>query len=82
MKIYSIYDKVSKRFNAPFLAENDDVANRSFQNGVKSNPFASDFDLYCVGIFMPEADTASLVLDGCTVPNLVSHYIGEIIDNG
>lgn len=49
MKLYSIYDIVSKRYNAPFLAESDDVAIRQFKSGVSSHPFAYDFELYCVG---------------------------------
>lgn len=50
MKLYSIYDRVSKRFNAPFLAEDDNVAIRSFQFGVKDSPFAMDLELYQVGV--------------------------------
>lgn len=77
MKLYSIYDNVSKRFNAPFVAESDEVANRSFQFGVKDNPFASDLDLYCVGSFNPD-DTIPFL---CENPTLVSHFIGQVIDN-
>lgn len=77
MKLYSIFDTVSKRFNAPFVAESDEVANRSFQFGVKDNPFASDFDLYYVGIFDPESDVPFV----CASPSLVSHFIGQVIEN-
>lgn len=79
MKLYSIYDKVAKRFNAPFVAEDDDVANRSFQYGLRDNPFASDFDLYAVAEFDPTC--ISPVSTICDV-SFVSHYIGEVIDNG
>lgn len=81
MNLYSIYDKVAKRFNAPFVAENDDVANRSFQLGVRDNLYASDFDLYCVGIFSVDADTSESPVVGQPA-SFVSHYIGEVIDNG
>lgn len=77
MKLYSIYDRVSCRFNAPFVAEFDDVANRSFQHGVKDNPFASDLDLYCVGSFEPDKDVPFVSVS----PVLVSHFIGQVIDN-
>lgn len=81
MKLYSVYDKVSKRFNAPFVAENDEVANRSFQLGVKDNPFSEDFDLYDVGTFNFDACLTTELLSGY-VPKFVSHYIGEVIENG
>lgn len=81
MKLYSIYDKVAKRFNAPFVAENDDVANRSFQLGVKDNPYASDFDLYDVGSFNSDVCQTTDVISGYA-PKFVSHYIGEVIENG
>lgn len=81
MKLYCIYDKVAKTFNPPFVAENDDVANRSFQHGLKGNQFASDFDLYCVGnANFGELGTAC-VIEGFT-PVFVSHFTGEVIDNG
>lgn len=80
MKLYSIYDKVAKRFNAPFPAESDDIANRSFQLGVKDNPFASDFDLYCVGEFFSDADTSKSPVVGQPA-SFLSHYIGEVIEN-
>lgn len=53
MKMYSVFDKVSKNFNAPFVAENDAVALRSFYHGVKDSPFCDDLELYCVGSFDP-----------------------------
>lgn len=81
MKLYSIYDKVAKRFNAPFVAENNDVANRSFQLGVKDNPYASDFELYCVGTFFVDVDTSKSPVVGQPA-SFVSHYIGEVIENG
>lgn len=81
MKLYSIYDKVAKRFNAPFVAENDDVANRSFQLGVKDNPYAGDLDLYCVGEFFVDVDTSKAPVKGIFA-SFVSHYIGEVVENG
>lgn len=80
MKLYSIYDKVAKRYNPPFVAENDDVANRSFQKGMLNQPFAEDMDLYCLGIFNSEAETE--VITRFVVPSFISHFIGEVVDNG
>lgn len=80
MKLYSVYDTVAKRFNAPFVSESDEVANRSFQYGLKGQPFASDMDLYCVGFFDPDTDSNEPVLGDCA--KLVSHFVGEVIDNG
>lgn len=52
--LYSIYDTVAKEFAAPFMANNDDHANRLFQNAigqaVKSG-FADDFELYRICYF-------------------------------
>lgn len=79
MKLYSIYDKVAQRFNAPFIAENDDVANRSFQNGLKNQPFAEDLDLYCLGTFFAESEKE--VVSGFTVPSFVAHFIGAVVSN-
>lgn len=76
MKLYCIYDKVAKKFNAPFVAENDDVANRSFQKGVDS-PFAEDFDLYCVGSFNMSADCIECPI--CPENHFVSHFTGGVV---
>lgn len=81
LSMYSIYDKVSKKFNAPFLAENDEVANRSFQLSCKSNPFSSDFDLYRLGTFDITSDTSAMVI-GTFLPIFISHFLGEVVDNG
>ena len=93
MYLYSIYDKVAKRFNAPFVAENDDVANRSFQLGVKNNPYASDLDLFCLGGFCSDkvlgymsgeenSDCCQNAIYSFDIPVFIAHYIGEVIDNG
>lgn len=80
MKLYSVFDTVAKRFNAPFVAESDEVANRSFQYGLKGQPFASDMDLYFVGFFDPDTDSNEPLLGDSA--KLVSHFVGEVIDNG
>lgn len=54
MLLFAIYDKVSKKFNLPFSSENQDSAIRSFVTGVKDSPFASDYELYCIGSFTPD----------------------------
>lgn len=80
MFLFSIFDQVSGRFNAPFVAESDEVANRSFQHGVKDNPFAADLSLYCLGSFTPDAQ--EFVIVSLPQPRLVSHFIGQVIENG
>ena len=35
MKLYAIYDKLSKRLSEPFRAENDEVAKRKFLQTIK-----------------------------------------------
>lgn len=53
--LYSIYDQKTRIFDAPFLSENDQAAQRMFERIsnniqlIKENP--SDFDLYYVGTF-------------------------------
>lgn len=54
-RMYSIFDSKARKYNAPFLAANDEVATRNF-NGLLSNDkmmadFKSDFNLYQVGTF-------------------------------
>lgn len=49
MKLFSIYDKVAKRYNAPFMCENEEVAKRSFNASVKGLDWAYDFELYQLG---------------------------------
>lgn len=51
MKIYAIYDVVSKRFAAPFLADNDSSCKRMVSNSLNSLPFVGDLDLYDLGSF-------------------------------
>lgn len=82
MRMYSIYDVVAMRFNNPFVCESDEVANRSFQHSLKDNPFASDFDLYCVGTFIPDVALDRQPVLSDDLPVLVSHFIGQVIDNG
>ncbi len=79
MKVYSIYDKVSKTFNQPFVSDNDDVAIRSFMYGVKDNPFATDLELYCVGMFIPDSYKQPFV--SCD-SDFVASFDLEACDNG
>lgn len=79
MKVYSVYDKVAKTFNAPFLAENHLVAQRSFQRGVKDNPFCSDLELYCVGSFEPDNYKQPFVSSDS---EFVCVFQCEVVDNG
>ena len=55
---YSVYDKVSKIYQQPFLQHNDAMAVRSIGDAVKKDEIfsahAKDFALYLVGAFNEE----------------------------
>lgn len=70
MKLFSIYDKVAKRYNAPFMCENEEVAKRSFNASVKGLDWAFDFELYQVGDIDVET--------GIITPNVIfiSGFVG------
>lgn len=56
LRLYSIYDKVAGKYNPPFVAENQQVAERAFHNAMKNNPFKGDMALYIVGFFNDDTD--------------------------
>lgn len=52
--MYSLFDKTSEEFNAPFLMKNDKLAIKAvktFLAGKENQVTINDFDLYCVGTF-------------------------------
>lgn len=51
MKLYSVFDKVSKVFQFPCAVENDETAIRGFAGLADSYKFFPDLELYCVGSF-------------------------------
>lgn len=67
MKLYSVFDKVSKVFQFPCAVENDETAIRGFASLADSYKFFSDLELYCVGIFNLETG----VITPFEVPSLV-----------
>lgn len=67
MKLYSVFDKVSKVFQFPCAVENDESAIRGFVGLADSYKFFSDLELYCVGSFNMETGVISPV----DVPSLV-----------
>lgn len=50
MKLYSIFDVVKKSFDAPFPADNDEVALRSFEMLMRRDPNLprNDFKVFCL----------------------------------
>lgn len=60
MKLYSVFDKVSKVFQFPCAVENDESAIRGFAGLADSYKFFPDLELYCVGSFNLET--------GCIMP--------------
>ncbi len=67
MKMYSVFDKVSKVFQFPCAVENDEAAIRGFADLAGSYKFFSDLELYCVGSFNLETG----VITAFDVPDLV-----------
>lgn len=67
MKLYSVFDKVSKVFQFPCAVENDEVAVRGFAGLADSYKFFPDLELYCVGSFNLETG----VITPVEVPSLV-----------
>lgn len=49
--IYSIFDKVSKTWSAPFIMTNDETAIRSWKHDCQKVPaeYLGDYDLYSIG---------------------------------
>lgn len=74
MKLYSVFDKVSKVFQFPCAVENDDAAIRGFAGLADSYKFFPDLELYCVGSFNLETgvifpfDVPSLVCSASQFP--------------
>lgn len=67
MKLYSVFDKVSKVFQFPCAVENDEAAIRGFADLGGSYKFFPDLELYCVGSFNLESG----VITPVDVPSLV-----------
>lgn len=67
MKLYSVFDKVSKVFQFPCSVENDETAMRGFADLAGSYKYFSDLELYCVGSFNVETG----VITPVEVPSLV-----------
>lgn len=76
-RIYSIYDKLAKRFGPLLLMENDDVACRSVALFLRTQSTVSDspsyYALYCLGEF-DEAPTLDVTVKPVVgfVPELIS----------
>lgn len=74
MKLYSVFDKVSKVFQFPCAVENDEAAIRGFVSLADSYKFFPDLELYCVGSFDLESgiitpvEVLSLVCTGSQFP--------------
>lgn len=67
MKLYSVFDKVSRVFQFPCAVENDEAAIRGFTGLADSYKFFPDLELYCVGSF----DLETGVISPVEVPSLV-----------
>lgn len=65
-KLYSVYDKESETFSAPFSMQTDRDAIEGFKHVVKNekqsnmHKYPNDFTLYCVGEFSQREGKISL----------------------
>lgn len=70
-RIYSVYDEKAEDFSPPFFQQNDRLAMRMLQEGMKGNSmlgaYPEDFKLYCLGEF--NSGTGKVV--GIELPKLV-----------
>lgn len=78
MKLYSVYDKVSKVFQFPCAVENDESAIRGFAGLAGSYKFFSDLELYCVGLFNMESGAITPV----DLPTLVCSASQFVVKDG
>lgn len=58
LKIYAIKDELAGIFGAPFLAPNDAVAQRQFQEQYKESYMKADLQLYALGEY--DSDTGEI----------------------
>lgn len=72
-KLYCIYDKVAQVYNAPFVAENEEVAKRSFLTALENSPFANDMALYHLGDF--NDDTDGKIVSNLQCPVFIMNYV-------
>ena len=55
-QVYCVYDRVAGVFYPPVTAENKEVAIRSFNNAMETNPFSKDMALYYLGTYNDDTD--------------------------
>lgn len=68
-KLYTIYDRIALEGSPPFIAKNDGVATRHYNQVLDSSPNVclQDYRLYCVG----EWDTEKLRIEPVSPPREV-----------
>lgn len=76
--LYSCYDKVAGTYAAPYVADREEVARRSFIDALRKHPFRSDMQLYCLGQF--DQNTGVIVVPD--KPVFIMDYPVEVEDNG
>lgn len=71
MKIYASYDRAAGQYAPPFMFENDALAVRAFNEGVKNHPFRSDLSLYSLGEY--NVETGAII----SKVEFIANYTGE-----
>lgn len=78
LELYAVYDQKTRTFDAPFTAQNEQTAVRTFSRVLSSIPLMkdhpSDFDLYRVGTYH---STTGRVDPDDVVQKIINGYAGE-----
>nr|WAE43638.1 MAG: nonstructural protein [Microviridae sp.] len=72
--IYAIFDVIAEEAGDPFMAKNDGIAIRNFNNLFKGKPVKiEDYRLYYLGIYDPE----TMDIDADTDPQRIDTQVQE-----
>lgn len=77
MILYTIHDTIAKEYAPPFVAKNDELAKRKFQQVLMNTPYPSDFEL----VKLAEYDTDSGCVKSYSSVMVVEYLIPDNIKN-
>lgn len=81
MKIYAIFDRVTKTYGKLFEEVNDDSAKRVVGYSFKASPYADDMFLSCLGSFDNQSGEIIVCDDFvCELSDAVKPFL-EVVDN-
>lgn len=82
--LYSVYDRVTNVYGEPFVAVNKEDCFRRCAFSFRSNPYAKDLMLYCVGSFNPDTGSVGPCVTPvfvCNIIDLISPVPSEVTPN-